>query len=114
GVAVDAREHVFVFHRGPHPLIEFDKNGDYIRSWGDGSFVRPPGLKLDREGNLWASDDVGHIVVKFDMRGRVRMVLGRKNTPGETNENFNRPTDIAFGVDGSMFVSDGYGNSRVV
>ena len=114
GVAVDAREHVFVFHRGPHPLMEFDKNGAYIRSWGDGSFVRPHGLKFDREGNLWGSDDMGHVVVKFDPQGRVRMVLGRKNTPGETKENFNRPTDIAFAVNGDMFVSDGYGNSRVV
>jgi DNA-binding beta-propeller fold protein YncE len=111
---VDSREHVFVFHRGPHSLIEFDKNGAHVRSWGDGSFVRPHGLKFDPQGNLWASDDQGHIVVRFDATGRVRMVLGRKNTPGTTNDTFNRPTDIAFAPNGDMFVSDGYGNSRVV
>jgi sugar lactone lactonase YvrE len=114
GVAVDAREHVFVFHRGPHSIIEFDTAGKMLRTWGDGVFVRPHALKFDREGNLWAADDQGHIVVKMDAAGRVRMVLGRKNNKGETSDLFNRPTDIAFAANGDFYVSDGYGNSRVV
>lgn len=114
GIAVDAREHVFVFHRGAHPIMEFDKDGKLLRSWGDGQFVRPHGLKFDRDGNLWVSDDQGHVVVKLDSAGRVRMVLGRKNNKGETKDLFNRPTDIAFATNGDMYVSDGYGNSRVV
>ncbi len=114
GVAVDAREHVFVFHRGKHSIIEFDKAGNVVRSWGDGTFVRPHGLRFDPDGNLWAADDQGHIVVKMDALGRVRMVLGRKNTKGETNDTFNRPTDLAFAPNGDFYVSDGYGNSRVV
>lgn len=114
GVAVDAREHVFAFHRGQHSIIEFDKDGNVVRSWGDGTFVRPHGLRFDAEGNLWAADDQGHIVVKMDALGRVRMVLGRKNTKGETNDTFNRPTDLAFTPGGDFYVSDGYGNSRVV
>jgi hypothetical protein len=114
GVAVDKREHVFVFHRGPHSIIEFDKDGNVVRSWGDGVFVRPHALEFDPEGNLWAVDDQGHMVVKMDDKGRVRMVLGRKNTKGEGNDTFNRPTDIAFGLNGDVYISDGYGNSRVV
>jgi DNA-binding beta-propeller fold protein YncE len=114
GVAVDAREHVFVFHRGAHSIMEFDKDGKLLRSWGDGTFVRPHGLKFDPEGNLWAVDDQGHIVVKMDAQGRVRLVLGRKNLKGETDDSFNRPTDIAFAPNGDFYVSDGYGNSRVV
>lgn len=114
GVAVDAREHVFAFHRGRHSIIEFDKSGNVVRSWGDGTFVRPHGLRFDQEGNLWAADDQGHIVVKMDALGRVRMVLGRKNTKGETKDTFNRPTDLAFTPNGDFYVSDGYGNSRVV
>jgi DNA-binding beta-propeller fold protein YncE len=114
GVAVDSREHAFVFHRGPHSIIEFDKSGGVARTWGDGVFVRPHGLKFDPQGNLWAVDDQGHIVVKMDAQGRVRMVLGRKNLKGETNDLFNRPTDIAFAPNGDFYVTDGYGNSRVV
>ena len=114
GIAVDAREHIFVFHRGPHPIIEFDTEGNFVRSWGEGSYVRPHGLKFDREGNLWAVDDGGHVVVKLDSHGRTLMVLGRKAFPGETDENFNRPTDVAFAPNGDIYVADGYGNSRVV
>jgi DNA-binding beta-propeller fold protein YncE len=114
GIAVDSREHAFVFHRGPHTIMEFDKAGALVRSWGDDTFVRPHGLKFDPQGNLWAADDGGHVVVKMDAQGRVVMVLGRKNTPGETNDLFNRPTDIAFAPNGDFYVSDGYGNSRVV
>jgi DNA-binding beta-propeller fold protein YncE len=114
GIAVDAREHAFVFHRGPHSIMEFDKAGSLVRSWGDNVFVRPHALKFDPQGNLWAVDDGGHVVVKMDPQGRVVMVLGRKNTPGETNDLFNRPTDIAFSPNGDFYVSDGYGNSRVV
>lgn len=114
GVAVDARDHVFVFHRGEHSIIEFDRDGKVVRSWGDGVFARPHGLAFDAEGNLWAVDDQGHIVVKMDPAGRVRMVLGRKGQSGESHEAFNRPTDIAFAPNGDFYVSDGYGNSRVV
>jgi DNA-binding beta-propeller fold protein YncE len=114
GVAVDTRGHVFAFHRGPHSIMEFDRQGNLVRSWGDGVFVRPHALKFDAQGNLWAADDQGHIVVRMDALGRVRMVLGRKNTKGETNDTFNRPTDIAFAPNGDFYVSDGYGNSRVV
>jgi DNA-binding beta-propeller fold protein YncE len=114
GVAADAREHVFVFHRGEHPLIEFDRDGNVVRSWGNNVFLRPHAVRFDPQGNLWAVDDLGHIVVKMDAAGRVRMVLGRKGNRGETKELFDRPTDIAFAPDGSFYVSDGYGNSRVV
>ena len=114
GVAVDAREHVFVFHRGEHPLIEFDRAGNLVRSWGDGVYLRPHAVRIDPEGSLWAVDDLGHIVVKMDAMGRVRMVLGRKGNKGETKDLFDRPTDIAFARNGDFYVSDGYGNSRVV
>jgi DNA-binding beta-propeller fold protein YncE len=112
--AVDSREHIFVSHRGPHPIMEFDAQGKFIRAWGDGMFVRPHGLKFDREGNLWVVDDGGHIVVRMDSNGRVRMVLGRKDEAAETPGNFNRPTDVAFAPNGDFYVTDGYGNSRVV
>jgi len=114
GVTVDSREHVFVFHRGEHSIIEFDREGKMVRSWGDGVYMRPHGLRVNPEGNLWAADDLGHIVVKMDAAGRVRMVLGRKGNKGETKDTFNRPTDIAFAANGDFYVSDGYGNSRVV
>lgn len=114
GVAVDANDHVYVFHRGEHPIIEFDANGEKIRSWGEGMFIRPHAVRVDREGAIWVVDNDTHQVLKMDASGRVRMVMGRKGQSGETDENFNRPTDVAFAANGDFYVTDGYGNSRVV
>jgi len=38
GVAIDARGHILVLHRGAHPILEFESNGKFVRSWGDGIF----------------------------------------------------------------------------
>jgi hypothetical protein len=114
GVTVDGRGHVFVFHRGPRPIMEFDPAGELVRAWGDGSYVRPHAVRFDREGQLWLVDDGGHVVVRLDAAGRARMVLGRKGTPAEDAAGFNRPTDVAFGRSGDIYVADGYVNSRVV
>lgn len=114
GVATDARGHVFVFHRGTNPIMEFTPDGRLARSWGDGLFVRPHAIRVDREGNVWTVDNDAHQVLKMDPLGRVRMVVGRFQQPGETDENFNRPTDVAFAPNGDFYVSDGYVNSRVV
>ncbi|MEX2261887.1 MAG: peptidyl-alpha-hydroxyglycine alpha-amidating lyase family protein [Bryobacteraceae bacterium] len=113
GVTVDSREHVYVFHRGEHPIIEFGPEGKVVRSWGDRMFDRPHAIRVDQEGNFWLADDVGHVVVKMDRTGRVRMVLGRKGQHGEGPDTFNRPTDVAVAPNGDFYVSDGYGNSRV-
>jgi DNA-binding beta-propeller fold protein YncE len=42
------------------------------------------------------------------------LTLGVKGKAGEDDRTFNKPTDIAFAANGDFFVSDGYGNSRVV
>jgi hypothetical protein len=109
--AVDARGHVFVFHRGPKPIMEFDRDGALIRAWGDGTFVNPHALRFDPEGNLWAVDNGGHFIVKMNPSGRIRMVLGRRDVPGTTESLFNGPTDIAFAPNGDLYVTDGYGNT---
>ena len=114
GVAADNRGHVFVFHRGEHPIMEFAPDGRMIRSWGKGLFIRPHAVRVDPEGNIWTVDNDTHQVLKMDSSGRVRMVVGRHAQGDETEENFNRPTDVAFAPNGDFYVSDGYVNSRVV
>ena len=114
GVAVDAKDHVFVFHRGEHPIMEFLPDGRLLRSWGAGMFIRPHGIRVDPDGNIWTVDNDTHQVLKMDPTGRVRMVIGRRGQGGESDELFNRPTDVAFAPNGDFYVSDGYVNSRVV
>jgi len=114
GVAIDTQNHLFVFSRGPQPLVEFNETGDFVRSIGDGLFVTSHGLRIDPEGNLWTTDVGSHVVLRFNRAGHVTLVLGRSGRSGETNALFNQPTDVAFGPDGEIFVADGYGNSRIV
>ena len=37
-VAVDSKDRVYVFNRGAHPMIVFDRDGNFIKSWGEGLF----------------------------------------------------------------------------
>jgi DNA-binding beta-propeller fold protein YncE len=116
-VATDpAGKEVYVFHRGAaaDPLIVFDAAGKYLRSWGKGMFVRPHGLRVDREGNVWLIDDMGHYIQKFTRDGKPLLALGIKGQAGADQKTFRRPTDIAFAANGDFYLSDGYGNSRVV
>ena len=145
GVAVDSRSHVLVLHRGAHPILDFDKAGKFIRSWGVGMFSegkvaavapgdRAPGasgysavygpagcdscgvhsIRIDADGNIWVVDAPGQVIYKMNPRGKVLLQLGRRGTPGIRPGNFNLPTDVAFASNGDVYVSDGYGNPRVV
>jgi DNA-binding beta-propeller fold protein YncE len=134
GVAVDAQNHSYVFHRGAHPIIEFDADGWFVRAWGDGLFDRPHSIRIDAGGNIWTADDGSHTVVKMDRHGKILMVFGRFRTTTQAQSTmpdgsaggalrgvrdegvirFNRPTDVAIAGNGDIFVSDGYGNSRIV
>jgi DNA-binding beta-propeller fold protein YncE len=134
GVAVDPSNHVYVIHRGPHPIMEFDADGGFVRAWGDGMYDRAHSIRIDAQGNIWTADDGSHTVLKMDRHGRVQMVLGRWRSSSDVVSTmpdgsaggalrgsrddgvarFNRPTDVAFATNGDIFVADGYGNSRVM
>lgn len=113
-VALNSKGHIFLFQRVDPMLSEFDPEGRFIRSIGKGLFDQPHGLRIDAEDNIWTTDVGSHLVLKLSPAGRVLMVLGRKDWGAEANWLFNKPTDIALGKNGDIYVSDGYGNSRVV
>jgi DNA-binding beta-propeller fold protein YncE len=72
------------------------------------------GLRIDRADNIWVSDIGHHMVFKFSPNGKLLLALGQSDKPGLGNDQFNQPTDIAFGANGEIYVTDGYGNSRVM
>ncbi len=115
-VAADAAGRVYVFHRNLKidPLIVFDATGKYLRSWGKGEFTNPHAVRIDRDGNPWLIDAGSHHVIQYSSEGRVLRTLGIKGQAGADQRTFNRPTDVAFTASGDFYVSDGYGNSRVV
>src|SRR6516225_7605240 len=114
GVAVNSKGHIYVFHRGKHPLMEFDPSGKFLRSIADDLFVTAHMVRVDGEDNIWTADIGSHVVLKLTPEGKVLLALGRMRIPGDDVGHFNQPTDVAWDRDGNVYVTDGYGNSRVL
>ena len=129
GIGVDKYDHIFVFQRTgrkwtePFPdslisqntVLEFDnETGKIINSWGANYFIMPHGLTVDKQNNIWLTDVGLHQIFKFTHDGKLIFKLGIAKVPGKDSLHFNLPTDIAVADDGTFYVSDGYGNSRVV
>lgn len=115
-VSVDSDDNVYVFNRGDNPLIIFDKNGNFLETWGKGEFNRPHAIEIDADDNLYLVDDLAHIVQKRTKEGKILFQIGTKGKSADwqKGEPFNRPTDVAIHPKtGDLFISDGYGNSRV-
>lgn len=128
GVAVNAKDEVFVFHRAgrvwtePLPtdvltdptIAVFDgRTGRFLREMGAGIFAMPHGLSIDRDGNIWATDVALHQVFELSPEGKVLMTLGTRAEPGNDGRHFNRPTQVGFAIDGTILVADGYRNTRI-
>ena len=115
-VATDSQDRVYVFNRGEHPMIVFDSEGNFIKSWGEGVFTRAHGLTFAPDGTLYCTDDGDHTVRQCTLDGEVLMTIG---TPGQAadlygGQPFNRCTHVAIDPrTGDLYVSDGYGNARV-
>lgn len=115
-VAVDADDNVYAFTRGDHPMMVFDKNGNFIKSWGEGIFSRAHGVSLGPDNTLYCTDDGDHTVRQCTLDGEVLMTLGIPGEPAPlfSGHPFNRCTHTALDPKtGDIYVSDGYGNSRV-
>src|SRR5438552_3884154 len=76
GVVTDTQDRVYVFNRGEHPVMIFARDGAFIRSWGEGLFVRPHGIFIGPEEGVYCIDDLGHTVRKFTPEGRLLLTLG--------------------------------------
>ena len=140
GVAVNSKGHVFVFSRGnttgpaygasAAQLLEFGPDGKFIREIGKNLYAWSFGhaVRIDKDDNIWAIDKGSDMVIRFNPEGRVTMVFGRKQeasdettgplkhpvppVPAEDGR-FRQVTDVAFGPEGDIFISDGYINSRI-
>lgn len=114
-VAVDAGDNVYVFNRGEHPMIVFDREGNFLRSWGEGLFSRAHGLEVAPDQTLFCTDDGDHTMRHCTLDGKVLMTVGiaGKPAPYMSGEPFHRCTHTAQSPEGDFYVSDGYGNARV-
>ena len=126
GVACDSSDRVWVFNRGEHPVIVFDRDGAFLHAWGEGLFKRPHGITLGPDDAVYCTDDQDHTVRKFTPEGKLLLTLGTSGQPSDTGAAsvdyrtirqagppFHYPTNLALAANGDMYITDGYGNARV-
>ncbi len=114
GMAIDREQNVWIFKKGPDPVQVYTPQGEFVRSWGKNRFIDPHHLRIDHQGHIWVADFGRHVVQEYTPEGQLLMTLGTDGQPGEDETHFNRPTDMAIAPGGDVFVTDGYGNRRVV
>jgi DNA-binding beta-propeller fold protein YncE len=133
GVACDSADRVYVFCRGEHPVIVFDRDGRFLDAWGEGVFTNPHGIFIgtgtgtagDGVERLYLADNGDHTVRICSPEGTVEAVLGEPGVAADTGFEawstpvqyaggpFNRVTNAALAPNGDLYVTDGYGNARV-
>jgi len=104
------------------PILEFDASGKLVKSFGAGVIVRPHGLFVDQKNNIWVTDGdaengKGDQVFEFSQDGKVLRTLGKAGVAGDTQDTFNKPSDVLIAPNGDIFVADGHGpgsNARIV
>jgi DNA-binding beta-propeller fold protein YncE len=131
GIDFDSQGNIIVFHSGPtrtdwitpfpddyiteETILIIDKDqGKILNTWGANRFIMPHGLTVDNQDNIWLTDVARNQVFKFSISGNLLMVIGEEGVAGKDSSHFDLPTDVAIDNDGSIYVSDGYGNSRIV
>jgi DNA-binding beta-propeller fold protein YncE len=131
-VTVDSRDNVYCFNRSEqHPVLVFDREGRFLRSWGAGEFEFAHTIRADKDDNLWLVDRDRAQMMLYTTSGQLLRTLGERGFRSDTGVKaddfrsdawqdvthggapFNLPTDIDVAPSGEMFVTDGYGNARV-
>ncbi|TWU12902.1 Virginiamycin B lyase [Symmachiella macrocystis] len=114
GLAVDDKDQVWFFRKGPDPVQVYSASGEFVRSWGKDRFLNPHQLRIGPDGNIWVADFGLHVVQKFTPEGELLQTLGVRGEKGDDELHFNMPTDMVITPKGDIFVTDGYGNRRIV
>ena len=94
-------------------MLAVNRDGKIVRSWGKGLYKIPHSIRIDPEGNIWTVDSSSSMVLKFTPQGEKLMEISVGEQPAGRGAT-NGTTDIAFGPNGRLFISDGYGNARVL
>lgn len=130
-VAVDSHDRVFVLTRGgrqwpvngpvdttaiagPTVYVYDGRSGRLLSTWPSSMFALPHSITVDARDDVWVTDVAWHQVFKFNSEGKPLLTLGERGVPGEDAAHFNQPSDVAVATGGAVYVSDGYGNNRVV
>ena len=129
-VAIDSQDRVYGFNRGEHRVIVFDRDGNFLSSWGEGKFPFPHAIYADPQDNIWIVERDDCQIMKFTPEGELLLTIGKQGYRSDSGANnseygslheqvthggepFNLPAGVAVAPSGDVFVADGYANCRV-
>ena len=115
GIAIDAKDDVYLFNRGGHPVVVLSQHGDVLRTWGHGIFKNPHGASIGPDQCIYLTDNFDHTVRKFSLTGELLMELGTPDISSGfmSGKPFCKCTHCAISPSGDIFVSDGYNNACI-
>jgi DNA-binding beta-propeller fold protein YncE len=115
-VDVDRKGNIYLLQRGEKadPVVVVDRQGRVLRSWGKGLYKIPHSIRIDPAGNVWTVDADSSTVLKFTPGGKELLRIEVGEQPAGRRNRFVGTSDIAFGPHGRLFITDGYGNARVL
>jgi peptidylamidoglycolate lyase len=115
-VATTREGQIVVFRRMVPSFMVFSPDGTFVKSWGETPYRLAHGIRIDRDGFIWITDNADNFVQKFSPDGKLLMTIGRKGATGDntSQDAFDGPADVFVTPAGDFYVADGYRNSRVV
>jgi hypothetical protein len=115
GIAIDRADRVYLFNRGEHPVIVFGRDGNFLRSFGEGAFRAPHAIQVTPEDDLLLTDSSGHVVYRYSLEGKLLLTIGIPGSPSPylSGLPFNAPTHTAIAPNGDIYIADGYGNGKI-
>ena len=115
GIAIDAKDDVYLFNRGEHPVVVLSQHGDVLRTWGHGIFKNPHGASIGPDQCIYLTDNFDHTVRKFSLTGELLMELGTPDISSGfmSGKPFCKCTHCSISPSGDIFVSDGYNNACI-
>jgi DNA-binding beta-propeller fold protein YncE len=114
GIMVDGQDQVYVSTRSSPAVQVYRTDGTFVRAWDIKDATGAHFIRVDPEGNIWTTDIKSHLVCKHSPEGKVLLTLGEAGRAGTDERHFDRPTDVAVLPTGDIFISDGYGNRRII
>lgn len=114
GIAVNKQDQIYIFTRSQPTVQVYKTDGTLLRAWYMEDSSGSHFIRVGPEGNIWTANIAEQVVRKYSPKGKLLLTLGETGVAGADKEHFDRPTDMVILSTGDIFVSDGYGNRRVV
>jgi sugar lactone lactonase YvrE len=116
GIACDSQDRVYAYSRSQHPLVVFDRDGNFLHTFGDDVLTpgQAHGIYIDSQDNVYCTDHRANAIYKFDRHGALQMTISNEDMPADgAGELFDKPTDVGIASNGDIYIADGYGNARM-